>query len=85
MDTYYKAANRGDLQTRTDFGRLERNMRRVERSTDRLTGGVLATGLFMGGVELHTRGMKQEARRAWLLSALAVLWSFWPRGSHERR
>ncbi len=85
MDEYYKAANRGELQTRTDFGRLERNMRRVERSTDRLTGGLLAAGFFLGGVQLRTRGLDKEARRAWLAAGAAVLWSFWPRGSGERR
>ncbi len=85
MDSYYKAANRGELQTRTDFGRLERTMRRVERSTDRLTGGLLATGLFLGGVQLRTRGLHKEAKRAWLAAAVAVLWSFWPRGNNERR
>lgn len=84
MDAYYKAANRGELQTRTDFGRLERSMRRVERSTDRLTGGLLATGLFLGGVQLHGRGLKQEAYRAWWGAAFAVLWSFWPRGDERR-
>jgi predicted unusual protein kinase regulating ubiquinone biosynthesis (AarF/ABC1/UbiB family) len=84
MDAYYKAANRGELQTRTDFGRLERGMRRVERSTDRLTGGLLATGLFLGGVQLRTRGMNEEARKAWWAAAAAVLWSFWPRGGERR-
>jgi predicted unusual protein kinase regulating ubiquinone biosynthesis (AarF/ABC1/UbiB family) len=84
MDAYYKAANRGELQTRTDFGRLERGMRRVERSTDRLTGGLLAMGLFLGGVQLRTRGMNDEARKAWWAAAAAVLWSFWPRGSERR-
>jgi hypothetical protein len=84
MDAYYKAANRGELQTRTDFGKLERGMRRVERSTDRLTGGLLATGLFLGGVQLRTRGLRKEARNAWAGAALAVLWSFWPRGGGGR-
>lgn len=85
MDSYYKSANRGELQTRTDYGRLERGMRRVERSTDRLTGGLLATGLFLGGVQLRTRGLSREANRAWWAAAAAVLWSFWPRGSNDRR
>lgn len=80
MDGYYKAANRGELQTRIDMSRLERGMRRVERSNDRLTGGMLATGLFIGGVELRTRGYQAEANRAWWGALLAVLWAFWPRG-----
>lgn len=80
MDAYYKSANRGELQTRSDFGRLERSMRRVERSTDRLTGGMVATGLLLGGVQLRTRGMNREANRFWWAAAAAVIWSFWPRG-----
>jgi predicted unusual protein kinase regulating ubiquinone biosynthesis (AarF/ABC1/UbiB family) len=80
MDSYYKAANRGELQTRTDFSKLERSMRRVERSANRLTGGLMATGLFLGGVQLRTRGMEKEANRAWLAAVVALLWSFLPRG-----
>ncbi|MEI7769610.1 MAG: AarF/UbiB family protein [Chloroflexales bacterium] len=80
MDAYYGAANRGEMQTRSDTSRLERGMRRVERSTDRLTGGVFATGLFLGGVQLRTRGLEKEASRAWWGAVAAVLWAFWPRG-----
>ncbi len=80
MDTYYRAANRGDLQTRTDFGRVERMLRRVEQSTDRLTGGVIATGLFLGGVQLRIRGMEKEASGAWMAAAAAILWTVRPRG-----
>lgn len=79
MDAYYKAANRGELQTRSDLSRLERGMRRVERSNERLTGGVVGVGLFLGGVQLRTRGMEKEANRAWMAAAAAFLWSFWPR------
>ncbi len=80
MDSYYKSANRGELKTRTDFSRLERTMRRVEHSNDRLTGGMLATGLFLGGVQLRAQGREQEANRAWAAAAAALLWSFRPRG-----
>jgi len=80
MDAYYKAANRGELQTRSDFSRLERGMRRVERSTDRLAGGMVATGLFLGGVQLRTRGLEKEASRAWWGAVAAILWALWPRG-----
>ncbi|NJN67560.1 MAG: AarF/ABC1/UbiB kinase family protein [Chloroflexaceae bacterium] len=80
MDTYYRAANRGDLQTRTDFGRVERMLRRVEQSTDRLTGGVIATGLFLGGVQLRLRGMQKEASGAWVAAAATILWTIRPRG-----
>jgi predicted unusual protein kinase regulating ubiquinone biosynthesis (AarF/ABC1/UbiB family) len=80
MDTYYKAVNRGEHQSRADFGRLERGIRRVERSTDRMAGGMVATGLFLGGVQLRTRGMTQESNRAWWVAALAILWTLWPRG-----
>jgi predicted unusual protein kinase regulating ubiquinone biosynthesis (AarF/ABC1/UbiB family) len=80
METYYKAANRGELSTKSDFSRLERGMRRVERSTDRLTGGMMATGLFLGGVQLRTRGLQKEADRAWMAAAAAIVWALWPRG-----
>jgi predicted unusual protein kinase regulating ubiquinone biosynthesis (AarF/ABC1/UbiB family) len=81
MDEYYRSANRGDMQMRTDFGRLERSMRRVENSTDRLAGSMLATGFFLGGVQMRNRGMDKEADRAWMAAAAAVLWAFWPRGN----
>jgi predicted unusual protein kinase regulating ubiquinone biosynthesis (AarF/ABC1/UbiB family) len=80
MDAYYKAANRGELQTKSDLSRLERGVRRMERANDRLAGGVVATGLFLGGVQLRTRGLTKEAERAWWAAAAAILWSFWPRG-----
>jgi predicted unusual protein kinase regulating ubiquinone biosynthesis (AarF/ABC1/UbiB family) len=80
MDAYYKAANRGELSSRMDTSRLERGMRRVERSTDRLAGGMMATGLFLGGVQLRTRGLEREASRAWWAAAAAALWAVWPRG-----
>jgi predicted unusual protein kinase regulating ubiquinone biosynthesis (AarF/ABC1/UbiB family) len=79
MDAYYKAANRGEISTRSNLTRLERSMRRVERSTERLTGGVIATGLFLGGVELRTHGLTREASRAWWAAAAAALWAVWPR------
>lgn len=80
MDAYYKAANRGELVSRVELGRLERSMRRVERSTDRLAGGMMATGLFLGGVQLRTRGLEREASRAWWAAAAAAVWAIWPRG-----
>ncbi|GIW91815.1 MAG: ABC transporter [Pirellulaceae bacterium] len=81
MDAYYRAANRGELQTRSDLSRLERSMKRVERATDRLMGGMLATGLFLGGVQLRTRGLEREANRAWWAAAAAILWALWPRNN----
>ena len=84
MDAYYKAANRGDLQTRTDMSRIERSMRRVERSNDRLTGGLVATGLFLGGVQLRGQGRNDEAERAWWAAAFALLWALWPRNLDRR-
>lgn len=80
MDSYYSSANRGELQTRTDFGRLERSMRRVEQSTDRLAGGMMAASLFLGGVQLRTRGMERASDRAWMAAAAAAIWALWPRG-----
>jgi predicted unusual protein kinase regulating ubiquinone biosynthesis (AarF/ABC1/UbiB family) len=80
MDAYYKAANRGDLQMRVDLGRLERAMRRVERATSRLAGGILAGALFVGGVLLRINGFAPEAQWAWAAAALLALWTVWPRG-----
>ncbi|NTW02215.1 MAG: AarF/ABC1/UbiB kinase family protein, partial [Oscillochloris sp.] len=80
MDDYYGAANRGEMRTRSDTSRLERVMRRVERSNDRLAGGVFAASLFLGGVQLRTRGLEKEASRAWWGAAAAALLAFWPRG-----
>jgi predicted unusual protein kinase regulating ubiquinone biosynthesis (AarF/ABC1/UbiB family) len=80
MDQYYRAANSGELSTKSDLTRLERGLRRVERSTDRLAGGMMATGLFLGGVQLRTRGMEKESDRAWLAAVAAAAWALWPRG-----
>lgn len=80
MDAYYKSANRGDLQVRVDLSRLERSMRRVERATNRLAGGILASGLFVGGVLLRINDFAPEAQWAWAAAALLALWTIWPRG-----
>ncbi|GAB4208640.1 MAG: AarF/UbiB family protein [Roseiflexaceae bacterium] len=80
MDDYYKAANRGELQMQVDLSRLERSMRRVERATTRLAGGILATGLFVGGVLLRINGFAPEAMWAWGLAAALGLWTIWPNG-----
>ncbi len=79
MDNYYRSANRGELLMQSDFGRLERGVRRVERSTDRLAGGIVATGLFIGGVQLRIRGFEKESRRAWWGATAALLWTLRPR------
>ena len=80
MDAYYKAANRGDLHMQVDLSRLERGMRRVERATIRLAGGIVAAGLFLGGVLLRINGFGAEATWAWIAAGLATLWMLWPRG-----
>ena len=79
MDAYYKAANRGELRMRVDLSRLERGMRRVERATSRLAGGIVATGLFVGGVLLRINGFGAEAFWSWGAAALVMLWVLWPR------
>jgi len=79
MDSYYKSANRGELQMRVDLSRLERGMRRVERATSRLAGGIIATGLFIGGVLLRINGYADDTRWVWAAAALVVLWTIWPR------
>src|SRR5262245_26728002 len=78
MDDFYKSANRGDLHMRVDLSRLERGMRRVERATTRLAGGIIATGLFIGGVLLRINDFSAEAKWAWVAAGLIVLWAFWP-------
>lgn len=80
MDEFYKAANRGDLHMRVDLSRLERSMRRVERATTRLASGIIAAGLFVGGVLLRINGFADDARWAWLAALLLTLWMIWPRG-----
>jgi len=62
-----------------DLSRLERGMRRAERATLRLSGGILATGLFIGGVLLRINGFAVETGWAWAAAALVVLWMIWPR------
>jgi predicted unusual protein kinase regulating ubiquinone biosynthesis (AarF/ABC1/UbiB family) len=79
MASYYKAANRGDLQMRVDFTRVERGMRRIEHATGRIAGGVIATGLFIGGVLLRLNGFATDAFWAWGAAALVTLWVIWPR------
>jgi predicted unusual protein kinase regulating ubiquinone biosynthesis (AarF/ABC1/UbiB family) len=80
MDAYYKAANRGEQYMRVDFSRLERGMRRVERATTRLAGGIIASGLFVGGVLLRINGFPAETTWVWAAAALVGLWTLWPRG-----
>jgi len=80
MDEFYKAANRGALHMRVDLSRLERGMRRVERATNRLAGGIIATGLFVGGVLLRINGFGAETKWAWAAAGLVMLWTLWPRG-----
>jgi hypothetical protein len=41
---------------------------------------MVAASLFLGGVQLRTRGLQKEAGRAWFGAAAAVLWAIWPRG-----
>jgi predicted unusual protein kinase regulating ubiquinone biosynthesis (AarF/ABC1/UbiB family) len=79
MDAYYKSANNGELQTRTESIKLERGLRRVERANNRLAGGIVAASLFLGGVQLRTKGMVKESDRAWAAATAAIVWSFWPR------
>jgi predicted unusual protein kinase regulating ubiquinone biosynthesis (AarF/ABC1/UbiB family) len=79
MDNYYKSANRGELQMRLDMSRLERSMRRVEHATSRLAGGVVATGLFLGGVLLRINDFAPEAQWAWGAAAVVAAWTLWPR------
>jgi predicted unusual protein kinase regulating ubiquinone biosynthesis (AarF/ABC1/UbiB family) len=79
MDTYFKSANRGELQLRVDMTRVERSMRRVERATNRLAGSLLAGALFIGGVLLRINGLPDEAYWAWAVAAALMIWTLWPR------
>jgi predicted unusual protein kinase regulating ubiquinone biosynthesis (AarF/ABC1/UbiB family) len=83
MDEFYKVANEGELHTQADFGRMERLLVRLEQSTNRLAGGVVATGLFMGGVQLRLRGMDKEANRVWAAAAVTLLWTQMPRNGRK--
>lgn len=79
MDAYYRAAANGELMTRTDFSRLEHGVRRIERATTRLTGGVVAAGLFLSAAELQKNGQDASGRWAWRAAAAAAIWALWPR------
>jgi predicted unusual protein kinase regulating ubiquinone biosynthesis (AarF/ABC1/UbiB family) len=78
-DAYFRAAKNGELTLRADVSRLEQGVRRLERATTRLTGGVVAAGLFLGGTELRKSGQLTEGRWAWRAAAAAALWALWPR------
>ncbi|KAB8144057.1 AarF/ABC1/UbiB kinase family protein [Chloroflexia bacterium SDU3-3] len=79
MDAYYKAANRGELQMRVDFGRLERGMFGLERAVASLSAGVVSAGLFVGGAVLRVHGFAADAWWAWGAAALVALWAVRPR------
>jgi predicted unusual protein kinase regulating ubiquinone biosynthesis (AarF/ABC1/UbiB family) len=79
MDSFYKAANSGKLATRTDFSRLEQGVRRIERATTRLTGGVVAAGLFLSAAELEKSGQAGKGRWLWRAAAATTVWALWPR------
>lgn len=79
MDTYYKAANRGDLQMRVDLSKVERSLKRVERATTRLAGGIIASSLFIGGVFLRINALPDEAWWAWVVAGVVAVWTLWPR------
>jgi predicted unusual protein kinase regulating ubiquinone biosynthesis (AarF/ABC1/UbiB family) len=67
----------GEFQVRPNMIKLERRLARLERSMSRLAGGIVATGLFLGGVALETNGT--SATWIWLLSGMIGLWTLWPR------
>jgi predicted unusual protein kinase regulating ubiquinone biosynthesis (AarF/ABC1/UbiB family) len=79
MDTYFKSANRGELEMKVDLSRLERSMRRVERATIRLAGAIIAASLFVGGVLLRINGILPEAQWAWGAAVVVLVWSLWGR------
>jgi predicted unusual protein kinase regulating ubiquinone biosynthesis (AarF/ABC1/UbiB family) len=79
MDTFYKMANNGELNLRSDFSRLEQGVRRMERATNRLAGGLVAAGLLYSATELEKSGQNDKGRWVWRAAAAAALWTFWPR------
>lgn len=82
MDAYYKAANRGELQMKVDLTKLERSIRRVEKATSRIAGGILAAAALIGGVLLRINDIQPEAYWAWGIAAVLGLWTLWPRGGN---
>ncbi|MBA3469495.1 MAG: AarF/ABC1/UbiB kinase family protein [Herpetosiphonaceae bacterium] len=76
---FYTRAARGDLQVRPELTKLERNVRRVERAVIRLTAGIAASALFIGGVLLRING--DAATWPWWAAGLLLAWALWPRMS----
>lgn len=76
---FYTRAARGDLQVRPELTKLERNVRRVERAIIRLTAGIAASALFIGGVLLRING--DPAVWPWWAAGLLLAWALWPRMS----
>ena len=74
---FYSRAARGDLVVRPEIPRLERNVRRVEKAIIRLTAGIAASALFLGGVLLQING--QPAGWTWWGAAGLLAWALWPR------
>ena len=74
---FYTRAARGDLQVRPELTKLERNVRRVERAVIRLTAGIAASALFIGGVMLRVSG--EAVTWPWWAAGLLLAWALWPR------
>ncbi len=86
LEAYLRNSNLHDGQVRADVARIERGIRRVERSNDRLSGSIVAASLFLGGVHLRSQGHTKEARNVWMLAGAAAAWTFWSRNrSNDRR
>ncbi|HEY1015011.1 MAG TPA: AarF/UbiB family protein [Herpetosiphonaceae bacterium] len=74
---FYARAARGDLQVNPDTAKLERQVRGVERALIRLTAGIAASALFLGGILLQIN--RQPAPALWWAAGGLLLWALWPR------
>jgi predicted unusual protein kinase regulating ubiquinone biosynthesis (AarF/ABC1/UbiB family) len=79
LDGYLRTAARDGLQVRQDLSRLERSVQRIERAVDRLTGGLLAGGLWLAGRELHSLGRGRAAQRLSWAALAVIVWTLRPR------
>jgi hypothetical protein len=76
MDRFLSQAERGELVTQFSLAPdSAKALRRIERSVDRLTWGVISVGLLIGGVALRAaEGASPLSTGILVAAAVAFLW-----------